>query len=99
MTKSNIDTKQIQQNIKLSKKLRNQQMNYNGGAAMTTLTAIALYVGGAIALEQQEKLWGAIFIAVAAINNIAAIYCMTQSNKKGRAAMDALKHNTNTKGR
>jgi len=92
-------TKQIQENIKRSKELRKQQMKYNGFATLTTLSAIASYVASAVTIEQKEHAWTVAFLVTAVINNLAAFYCLAQSNKKGRDAMNALMHNTNTKAK
>ena len=92
-------TKQIQENIKHSKELRKQQMKYNGFATLTTLSAIASYVASAVTIEQKEHAWTIAFLAIGAINQIAAFYCMGKSYQKGKQAMQALMHNTNTKAK
>lgn len=92
-------TEKINQNIKRSKELRKQQMKYNGFATLTTLSAIASYVASAVTIEQKEHAWTVAFLVAAVINNLAAFYCLAQSNKKGKQAMQALMHNTNTKAK
>lgn len=99
MAQTKIDTKQIKENIARSKQLRNQQYKYNGGATLTTLSAIALYFGSAITLENKEQSAGIAMLAIAAINNLAAIYCIGKSYQKGKQAMQALMHNINTKAK
>ena len=91
------NTDKINQNIQKSKKLRKQQMTYNGFATLTALSAIASYSASAVTIEQQEHTCAIAFLAAAIVNNLASIYCLVQSNKKGRAAMDVLKHNIKTK--
>ncbi len=90
-------TEKINQNIKRIKELRKQQMKYNGFTALTTLSAIASYVASAVTIEQKEHAWTVAFLVAAVINNLAAFYCLAQSNKKGKQAMQALMRNTNTK--
>lgn len=92
-------TEKINQNIKRSKELRKQQMKWNGFATLTTLSAIASYVASAVTIEQQEHAWTVAFLATAIANNLAALYCLAQSSKKGKQAMQALMHNTNTKAK
>ena len=92
-------TDKINQNIKRSQELRKQQMKYNGLATLTTLSAIASYAASAITIEQKEHAWAVAFLVTAVINNLAAFYCLAQSNKKGKQAMQALMHNTNTKAK
>ena len=92
-------TEKINQNIKRSKELRKQQMKYNGFATLTTVSAIASYVASAVTIEQKEHAWTVAFLAIGAINQIAAFYCMGKSYQKGKQAMQALMHNTNTKAK
>jgi len=92
-------TEKINQNIKHSKELRKQQMKYNGFATLNTLSAIASYVASAVTIEQKEHAWTIAFLVTAVINNLAAIYCLAQSSQKGKQAMQALMHNTNTKAK
>lgn len=100
MTKSSqttINATRIQENIKLSKQLRAQQMNYNGFAALTTMAAIASYVGAAATLDQQEYALATGLLAIAIAEHLASFYCMYKSYQKGQAAMNALKHNIKVK--
>ncbi|MBE6461759.1 MAG: hypothetical protein E7006_02850 [Alphaproteobacteria bacterium] len=92
-------TKQIQENIKRSKQLRNNQIKYNGFATLTMLSAIASYIASAITTEQKEHAWTIAFLATGVINQLAAFYCMGKSYQKGKQAMQALMHNTNTKAK
>lgn len=90
-------TKQIQENIKRSKQLRNNQIKYNGFATLTMLSAIASYIASAITAEQKEYAWTIAFLATGVINQLAAFYCMGKSYQKGKQAMNALKHNIKAK--
>lgn len=92
-------TDKINQNIKRNKELRKQQYIYNAAAVFTTLTAIANYFGGAIALEEKEQVAGIAMLAIAIASNLSAFYCLAQSNIKGKQAMQALMHNITTKAK
>lgn len=89
----------INKNIRQSCKLRKQQKHYNQIAAYTTLSAIALYIATAGAIEDKKCAWAVALLIFAIAHNAAAIYCLTKSYKKGQAAMNALKHGINTQGK
>lgn len=97
MARPKIDPKQLQKNIARNQELHKQQLKFDAAAALSTLTAIANYFGGAVALEEQEKNAAIILLTIAVITNLAAIYCMAQSHKKGKQALQALMHDYHTK--
>lgn len=97
MARPKIDPEQLQKNIARNKELHKQQYKYDTAAALSTLTAIANYFGGAIALEEQEKTVAILLFTIAVVTNLSAIYCMAQSHKKGKQALQALLHDYHTK--
>lgn len=94
-----MDIKQTQENIKLSNALLQQSREYNGLAALTTMAAIASYVGAAVCIDQREQAGTIAFLAIGVLNNLVTAWAVAQSYKKSRAAMNALKHDINTKAK
>lgn len=92
-----MDVKQIEHNIKCSKRLRQMAATQNKYAAIMALLAVLGYYGAAVTLKDEAYLPFAIFIATGVTSNIRVINALAKSHRYNKQANEYLLNNSKTK--